>query len=162
MVNRLYLAEGEGGFRLATAGEAATHADTSAAVAAADYDLDGDVDLFVANWGSAGSHNRLYRNRSAGRGWLRVTLEGVRSNRMGLGARVSVLVRSGDRSRWLDRWLDSSTGYAGQNEPVIHFGLGDAAGVDSLIVRWPSGAVDRIGPTDAGTTVHLREETAGR
>lgn len=160
MVNRLYLAEGEGRFRLATAGEAATHADTSAAVVAADYDLDGDVDLFVANWGSAGSHNRLYRNRSAGRGWLRVALEGVSSNRMGLGARVSVLLRTRGRSRWLHRWLDSGTGYAGQNEPVIHFGLGEAMGVDSLVVRWPSGTVDRIGATTARTTVHVREGTS--
>lgn len=157
MLNRFYFGEPSGGFRLSTDGEYARHADTSAAIAGADYDLDGDIDLFVANWGSAGSVNRLYRNTAAGRGWLKLQLEGVQSNRMGIGARASVLVRTGSGRRWMHRWLDASTGYAGQNEPMIHFGLGNERRVDSLVVAWPSGVVDRYGIFNAGQTVRLRE-----
>ncbi|MEX0692382.1 MAG: CRTAC1 family protein [Gemmatimonadales bacterium] len=156
MVNRLYIAAEPGLYELVAAGEFAEHADTSAAVAAADYDLDGDLDLFVANWGSHGSVNRLYRN-SATRGWLKVRLQGVCSNRMGVGARVSVLTTVHGERRWLHRWLDAATGYAGQNEPVMHFGLGDAREADSLVVTWPSGNIDRFGRVSAGRTVLIRE-----
>lgn len=154
MLNRTWLGRDGGGFRLVDEGDYATHADTSAAVAGADYDLDGDIDLFVANWGSHGSVNRIYRNTANGR-WLKVTLRGERSNRMGIGARASVLIEG----RWMHRWLDASTGYAGQNEPVLHFGLGHATAADSLVVSWPSGTVDRVGRVAADVTVDMREGT---
>jgi hypothetical protein len=160
MLNRLYLAQADAGFRLVEDGEFAGHADTSAAVALADYDMDGDLDIFVASWGSHNSLNRLYRNTSADRGWLLIGLEGVASSRMGIGARASVLVESAGTRRWMHRWLDASTGYAGQNAPVIHFGLGDAAEIDSLVVAWPSGTVDRLGAVAARQRVVLREGAA--
>jgi hypothetical protein len=159
MTNRLYLGSPEGRFRRIVEGEFAAHADTSAAIAGADYDLDGDIDLFVANWGGPGSVNRLYRNTAAG-GWLRVELEGTRSNRMGIGARVSIRIPHGAGHRWVHRWLDTTTGYAGQNEPVLHFGLGDASGADSLVVAWPSGEVDRHGSVARGVVARIREGAA--
>jgi glyoxylase-like metal-dependent hydrolase (beta-lactamase superfamily II) len=161
MLNRLYLGEGGGRFRASDQGELAEHADTSAAVAGADFDLDGDLDLFVANWGGSGSLDRLYRNTSSGRSWLRVSLEGTESNRMGVGARASVQVTIDGERRWLHRWLDASTGYAGQDEPVLHFGLGEARVVDSLIVAWPSGTVDRFGDVPSATTLTVREGRSG-
>ena len=157
MVNRLYLQDDGGEFRLSTGGESTTHADTSAAVATADYDRDGDLDLFVGNWGSLGSRNRLYRNTTTGRSWLTVRLEGSRSNRMGVGARGTVVLSMDGGARRLHRWMDAATGYAGQNEPVLHFGLGTADRVDSLIIAWPSGTVDRLGPVRARSTVTVRE-----
>jgi hypothetical protein len=160
MYNLLWLATGSGGFDLADDAVLAAHADTSAAIAAADFDGDGALDLFVANWGSLRSPNRLYRNTAAARGWLKVGLEGVRSNRMGIGARVSVLVTIDGERRWLHRWMDASTGYAGQNEPIIHFGLDAAESVDSLVVRWPSGTVDRHGRSSVRRLVRVREGTS--
>jgi hypothetical protein len=78
---------------------------------------------------------------------------------MGIGARVSVLARIDGAARWLHRWLDASTGYAGQNEPVLHFGLDASTEVDSVRVTWPSGIVDRWGKTSARGTLHLVEGT---
>jgi hypothetical protein len=158
-LNVLYLGQGAGQWRVDSTGEFATHADTSAGVAWADMDADGDLDLFVANWGSPGAVGRLYRNTTAGgssRSWLKITLTGGASNRMALGARVSVLARDAGGSRWTHRSLSASTGYAGQNEPVIHFGLG-AASIDSMVVRWPSGRVDRFGPTPVRRDYRLIE-----
>jgi len=157
MVNRLYLGRGRTRFVPAPEGAHPSHADTSAAVAAADHDLDGDLDLFVANWGSPGSVDRLYRNEGASGGWLKLRLRGEPSNRMGVGARASVLTTTDSGPRWQHRWLVSSTGYAGQNEPVLHFGLGSSRGVDSLVVAWPSGTVDRFGSLPADVELTLRE-----
>jgi hypothetical protein len=159
MQNRLYRGGAHAGFISVLTGDAVEHADTSAGIAWADYDLDGDLDLFVANWGSHSSLNRLYRNMGRGGNWLRVRLEGRQTNRMGIGARVSVLARIDGAERWLHRWLDASTGYAGQNEPVLHFGLDASTEVDSVRVTWPSGIVDRWGKTSARTTLHLVEGT---
>jgi len=142
--NFLYLNDGNGGFVAVTTGDLVTDVMISAGAAWADIDLDGDLDLFVANWGGSDEDNALYRNEVRGRGWLVVHLVGRRSNRMGLGARVRVRARIDGRNRWLNRWMLPATGYGSQNEPIIHFGLGDATTVDLLEVRWPSGIVDRI------------------
>lgn len=157
MLNRVYLAGDGGRFALVQEGDFAAHADTSAAVANADYDLDGDLDVFVANWGSPANRNRLYRNTTTVGDWLKIRLRGVESNRMGVGARASVLVSHEGGERWLHRWLSAATGYAGQNEPVLHFGLGHPGRVDSLIVAWPSGTVDHFGELPARATIVIRE-----
>jgi hypothetical protein len=145
MRNFVYLNEGDGTFRRDMGGDVAIHADTSAGAAWSDFDLDGDLDVFVASWGSSDQINRLYRNttsQSTGRAWLSVTLKGGRPNTFAVGASVTcVVVIQGVRRR-MTRWNWPSTGYGSQNQMLSHFGLGDAAVVDSLIVRWPDGTQD--------------------
>lgn len=155
--NYLYLNDGSGHFAAVESGRFVEDVDTSASVTWADPDLDGDLDLYVTNWGGNDQDNAFYRNDVTGRHWIAFTLEGTRSNRMGIGARVRVQARVGGALRWQDRWLWPATGYASQNEPVIHFGLGDAARVERVEVHWPSGIVDRITGMDADQRVHLVE-----
>ncbi len=157
MLNRLYLGEGNGAFRLEDAGVLSTHDDISAAVAAADIDNDGDVDVFVANWDGPDAIDRLYRNETVGGSWLKVRLDGVASNRFGIGARVSVEWTEGDQTHRSHRWVTASTGYAGQDDTQLHFGLSNAPRVDELVVMWPSGQVDRYAEIDARQTITLRE-----
>ena len=103
-------------------------------VAWGDYDNDGDLDLYLAN--AAG--NKLFRNDGqTGRHWLQVKLQGVVSNRSGIGARVRVV--AGGVSRIEE--ISGGSGYCSQNSLVAEFGLGAATVVDSLIVRWPCGIV---------------------
>ena len=142
MRNFLYLNRGDGTFRRDTTGAWAAHADTSAGAAWADYDRDGDLDLFVANWGSSDQVNRFYQNQTAGRHWLAVRLVGVQSNRFGIGAQVQLNSSAGGTPRQQTRWMFPTTGYGSQNDYEIHFGLGAARGVDTLTIRWPSGQVD--------------------
>jgi len=149
MRNFLYLNQGDGEFLRGETGVLAEHADTSAGVAWADYDGDGDPDVFVGNWGSSDQVNRLYRNMATeqfDRGWLQLFLQSATPNTRGLGAVVNVLATIRGRSRWATRWHNPTTGYGSQNDEVVHFGLDDAPGVDSVVIRWPSGRVDRIGP----------------
>lgn len=113
---------------------------------ACDYDQDGDLDLVVtANNGRV----RLLRNETPhGKHWLGVRLRGKDGNTFAIGAEVRV--RTGERTQL--RSLRAGTSYLGGNAPELHFGLGDAARIDELVVRWPTGketthtieAVDRF------------------
>jgi len=102
--------------------------------AIADYDNDGDLDLFVVNHGGPG---KLLRNDGGNaRGWLQVELRGARSNRQGIGAKLRLVANGVVQVRQVG--VQSS--YLSQNSPIESFGLGSAARVDSLIVIWTTGA----------------------
>ena len=133
-----------------------------------DYDNDGDVDVFVLSVNGAG---RLLRN-DAGNGsrWLRVKLVGAArehsvgstgaprlSNRNGIGARVTVW--AGGRPQVGE--VRSGSSYLSQNDFRLHFGLGRAPTVDSLKVRWPGGAVDRMRSISADREIVVREGETG-
>jgi hypothetical protein len=111
---------------------------------AADLDRDGDEDLVITQ---NGGRALVLRNETAARGRsLVVRLRGARSNPQGFGARLELEVDG----RKLARWAKSSTSYLSQGPSEIHFGLGAATLVDALVVRWPWGQIDRVGPLAAG------------
>ena len=102
-----------------------------------DVDNDGDLDLLVTN---NGAEPQLLRNNNGQGNALVVRLVGVRSNRDGMGARVTVT--AGGRTQV--REVKSGSSYLGQNDIRAHFGLGDAGRVDRLQVRWPAGTTETI------------------
>lgn len=119
--------------------------------AAADFDGDGDCDLFVAN---SGAPSRFLRNdEDSGRGFLQVDLAGDASNQNGVGARVRVAVAG----VWQSREVVAGSGTLSQSAATLGFGLADAAEVDSVVVRWPSGLVRTDGPIAANVRVTLVE-----
>jgi enediyne biosynthesis protein E4 len=120
----------------------------------ADYDLDGFLDIFISGTigtflGEPDSRDRLYHNTGNDNHWLRVELVGTESNRNGIGARL--FARAGD----LHQTREMQTGWGrGNDERVVHFGLGPRTRVDSLKVNWPSGRVDVL--TDLAVDQKIR------
>jgi enediyne biosynthesis protein E4 len=103
------------------------------AVVAADFHNSGKLDLIVRQAG--GSPLLLYENRLPRRNYLHVSLRGHASNRQGIGARLTAVV-NGQRQV---RELFPANSFRSQSPSQVHFGLGDAAYVDRLTIRWPSG-----------------------
>ncbi len=116
-----------------------------------DLDNDGRVDVVVLN---SRREPTVLRNTSpAGGHWLQVELRGTRSNRDAVGARVTVT--AGGRT-WIDE-VHSGRGYQSHWGSRLHFGLGEAAQVDRIEVRWPGGHSETFGPTPADRQVRLIE-----
>jgi hypothetical protein len=108
-------------------------ADPAQSVGAAwsDCDNDGDLDLYVSNFGSS---SRLFANNlDNGNRWLHVKCVGTLSNRSAIGARVRVVAGG---QAWI-REINGGSGYMSQNSLTAEFGLGSASRVDTVEVTWP-------------------------
>jgi hypothetical protein len=154
--NELYLNDGEANFAAIAGEDFVTNSNISAGIAWADTDMDGDLDLYVANWADGDQDNVMYQNQSQGE-WLKLSLVGSASNRMAVGARVTITTRHAGQSNRQVRWLNTTTGYASQNEPILHFGLGGATSVEELSIDWPSGRSDTFESVPANRYLRITE-----
>jgi hypothetical protein len=121
--------------------------------ASGDFDRDGDLDFVITQ---NGDRAVLIRNDSTDdNDWLQIRLEGERSNRMGLGARIQVVAGG----KTLTRYLESGRSYLSSCEPVVTVGLGQIRKVDRVIIDWPSGThqVIESPPTRQRLTIHESE-----
>ncbi len=121
------------------------------AVVAADFNGDGREDLLVRQAG--GGPLLLFENRFPKRHWLKVSLRGTRSNSHGIGARLVAAVAG----RNIVRELYPVNGFMAQGPAYAHFGLGTATQVDDLMVRWPSGLIERFKDVKADQHLVLTE-----
>ena len=120
-------------------------------LALGDYDNDGDLDLLVSNNGQPGE---LVRNdRADGQHWLALSLQGVTSNRDGIGARITVV--AGGRAQYAQ--ATGGTSYLSSSDRRIFFGLGSQAKADLVEIVWPSGTVDRLEDVNADRFLTVKE-----
>jgi hypothetical protein len=117
-----------------------------------DFDNDGDLDLLVTeNNGPA----RLLRNDGGNANqFLRVRLEGTRSNRGAIGAKVTLKT---DRGPARFAVVKTGSSYLSASEPVLTFGLGRDQKPTGLEIAWPSGLVEKIAVPQAARRLVIRE-----
>ncbi|MBI4602111.1 MAG: CRTAC1 family protein, partial [Planctomycetes bacterium] len=120
---------------------------------AAVFDLEGDGDLDVAVNDYEGPARVFENVQASGSSWVRLRLEGTRSNRSAIGARVAVFF--GGQAR--HEQVVSATGFLSQSPQTLHFGLGKAALVDRAVIVWPSGRVQEVRDLPANQVHHVRE-----
>jgi hypothetical protein len=109
-------------------------------VSFADFDDDGDLDLFVVLGGGYpgdSGYNALFRNPGHGHHWLKVKLVGTKTNRSAIGARLRIDLDGPGGSRTIQRAIGNNGSFGG-NSLVESIGLGDAKSVDRLTVTWPT------------------------
>ena len=125
---------------------------SSRGVAFGDYDGDGRTDAVVVNMDDTVTllHNTTRNDHH----WLTVRAVGARANRDGIGARVRV--RAGGRDQV--REVRTSGSFASSNDPRAHFGLGAAAKIELLEVKWPGGATQTFNEVPIDRVVVVSEE----
>lgn len=157
----LLINQGDGKFKAQPLGDGVTlpRAGVGDSVTTADFDGDGFIDLLIATGGSMGRSlglpsdgggYRLLRNTGNDNRWLQIDLEGTRSNRDGIGARVFVTAGGVTQTRVQDGGIH----HRSQNHSRLHFGLAKQAQAERVVVQWPSGARQEL--TNVGTNQVLR------
>ena len=128
-------------------------------VSCADWDRDGDVDLFIEMGGAVIGdryHNILFQNPGQGNHWLTIKLVGQKTNRPAIGARIKV-VTSGDHPVTVYRHVSSGSSW-GANPLEQHIGLAKADRVALVEVHWPvSGTTQTFHDIAADQAIEVTE-----
>ena len=162
--NFYYVNNGDGTFEAAH-NDFSSDGGQSFGVASADFDLDGDLDLYVVNHGN--NQNFFYRNdRDISKSLINysqacVALIGTVSNNIAIGATVSVRANIFGVDTWQTRQVtgQSGGGLSSQNDILQHFGLGDATQIDEIIITWPSGYTETFGAQTIGSCISFTEQS---
>ena len=118
----------------------------------ADFNNDGAIDVAVV---ALDDHPSLLMNQGVlGNHWTLIKLVGTKSNRLGVGARVTVATEGLKQTRE----LKAGDSFASCSDPRAHFGLGKAKEITELTVRWPSGKVTSVQHAILDEVLTIREE----
>jgi len=119
------------------------HIQKGHAVAFADIDNDGDQDIYLVVGGAVeGDHfrNVLFENSSiTGNNWIKIKLEGARSNKSAIGARIRIKTKQADGSYQNFYHVVNTGGSFGSSPLTVSAGLGKATGIEEIEINWPDG-----------------------
>ena len=123
-----------------------------------DFNHDGLIDLAISNVVNPSSTDqqfRLWKNLGVNpqKHWIKVHLEGMQSNRDGVGSWITVYAGG----RVFVRYTHVGDGYLGQSSDFNHIGVNEANLIDSLIIEWPSGIIDRFEDVSVDQVVSITE-----
>jgi hypothetical protein len=132
-----------------------------------DYDRDGDMDLFLArydqSWMSRPEFltNALFRNNGNSNNWITIKPYGTISNRSAIGTKVKIKALINGIPVWQMQELMSQNGLRCQSPLELHFGLGEALIIDSIVVEWPSGIEDILTNINVNQFLAITETFCG-
>ena len=116
-----------------------------------DFNHDGKLDLVVT---ALSAPAEIWMNDSPNTNhWLEIALQGTKSNRDGIGAKIRVAVAG--KSQFNS--VSTASGYASSSAGPVHFGLGDAKVVDEIEITWPSGAKQALKNVPADQVLRVKE-----
>lgn len=160
--NRMFRNDAGKKFQDVTTSGGFGHLQKGHGVAFADIDNDGDQDVFE-NMGGAVSGdlycNVLFRNPGHSNNWVTLKLEGVKSNRSAIGARIRVVVSTPDGPHEIHRTVNSG-GSFGANPLRREIGLSRATAIDRIEIRWPASGTTQVLTNVAANRFHLVREGA--
>jgi hypothetical protein len=117
-----------------------------------DFNRDGLNDIMVIN--TMPFHSHLWVNETTtDHQWIKIDLEGVLSNRDGIGARINVYTAGIQQTRY----TTCGTGFMGQHSETLNLGVGSYSMIDSIVVCWPTGHIDRLTEVESGQTLLIIE-----
>ncbi len=128
-------------------------------IAFADIDNDGDQDVFQQMGGFLPAdpfHNALFENPGFGNHWITLELEGTKSNRSAIGARIRLEVEEQESRRSIYRWVNSG-GTFGANPFRQEIGVGKAKRIARIQIDWPSGASQEFHELAVDQFIRVRE-----
>jgi len=160
MPNRMFRNAGGRVFQDVTTAGGFGHLQKGHGIAFGDVDGDGDQDVYavMGGWYSGDVFpNALFRNPGHSRHWVTLRLQGTRSNRSGVGARLTLTLREGDSQRTVHRSVGAGGSFGSQSLQQ-EIGLGAAPRIEMLEVRWPaSGNVQRFENVPADRVYRVTE-----
>ena len=160
--NRMFRNEGGRRMQDVTTAGGFGHLQKGHGIAFGDIDNDGDQDIYASVGGAVEADffpNQLLVNPGHGNRWLRLELEGVRTNRLALGARVRVVVRGASGERTIHRTVGSGASF-GASPFRLEVGLGDATAIERVEIFWPvTGHTDLLRGLAVDRAYHVREGT---
>lgn len=116
-----------------------------------DFNQDGYPDIIVSNF--APFNTQLWENGGGDHSWIKINLEGVKSNRQGIGSKIEVYVENDYQMRY----THCGIGYMGQNSDTEIIGVADATTIDSIKITWPTGHVDVLLQVDVNQSITVVE-----
>ena len=148
--SRFFQSDGHGTFREVSQGAGLADTERGYAIVCADFDNDGDMDIFQAHRNDTNA-GTLWRNDTSGRRYLRVELNGLPPNTEAAGARIKVTTEEQTQLRE----IVIGSNFTSQNPTVQVFGLDDAEEIDTVEVEWPDGELTTLRSVDSNQTLRL-------
>jgi len=139
----------------AQAGPGITAIHAGRGLAIGDLWNDGRISAVISNMNA--SPSLLMNQVRSPNHWIGIRTVGTKSNRDGIGARVTVKVGA----RTLVDEVRSGSSYDSNNDMRIHFGLGAATKIDSIEIRWPGGLIERFENNISADSIHTLKEGSG-